>query len=63
VVAEGIETEAELAAVCALGADLAQGWYLGRPAGEAVAVDPRLVLDAAVTPARKAAGRRAHALA
>ena len=64
VVAEGIETEAELAAVRALGADFAQGWYLGRPAAEPVAVDLRLVLDATATPARKATGRRprAHAL-
>jgi EAL domain-containing protein (putative c-di-GMP-specific phosphodiesterase class I) len=47
VVAEGIETEAELSTVRQLGADLGQGWYLGRPAPEPVAVDPRLVLNAA----------------
>jgi EAL domain-containing protein (putative c-di-GMP-specific phosphodiesterase class I) len=47
VVAEGIETESELSTVRELGADLGQGWYLGRPAPEPVAVDPRLVLDAA----------------
>lgn len=31
VVAEGIETAAELASVCALGIDYGQGYYLGRP--------------------------------
>ncbi len=46
VVAEGIETEAELAAISDLGADLGQGWYLGRPAPDPVRVDRRLVLDA-----------------
>jgi EAL domain-containing protein (putative c-di-GMP-specific phosphodiesterase class I) len=60
VVAEGIETRAELAAACALGADLAQGWYLGRPAAEPVAVDPRLVLDATAAPVSKAARARPH---
>ena len=38
VVAEGIETEAELAVIADLGADLGQGWYLGRPAAEPVRV-------------------------
>jgi diguanylate cyclase (GGDEF)-like protein/PAS domain S-box-containing protein len=46
VVAEGIETEAELAVVGGLGADLGQGWYLGRPAAEPVRLDRRLVMDA-----------------
>jgi PAS domain S-box-containing protein len=46
VVAEGIETESELAAVRDLGADLGQGWYLGLPAAEPVAVQRSLVLDA-----------------
>lgn len=46
VVAEGIETEAELAIVAELGADLGQGWYLGRPAAEPARVDRRVVLDA-----------------
>jgi diguanylate cyclase (GGDEF)-like protein/PAS domain S-box-containing protein len=46
VVAEGIETEAELAVVGDLGADLGQGWYLGRPAAEPVRVERRLVIDA-----------------
>ncbi len=46
VVAEGIETEAELAVVSDLGADLGQGWHLGRPAAEPVRVDPRIVMDA-----------------
>jgi PAS domain S-box-containing protein len=43
VVAEGIETEDDLMAVQALGADLGQGWYLGYPAPEPVVVDPGLV--------------------
>lgn len=46
VVAEGIETEAELAAVRAIGADLGQGWYLGRPAADPVRVDPAIVVNA-----------------
>ena len=46
VVAEGIETEAELAVVSDLGADLGQGWYLGRPAAEPVRVDRGLVMNA-----------------
>ena len=46
VVAEGIETEAELAVIADLGADLGQGWYLGRPAAEPVRVERRLVMDA-----------------
>jgi EAL domain-containing protein (putative c-di-GMP-specific phosphodiesterase class I) len=32
VVAEGVETAAEHAVLCALGADLGQGWLFGRPA-------------------------------
>jgi len=31
-VADGVETEAELGAVTALGATHAQGWFIGRPA-------------------------------
>jgi EAL domain-containing protein (putative c-di-GMP-specific phosphodiesterase class I) len=54
VVAEGIETGAELATVRELGADLGQGWYLGRPAPEPVEVDPSLVLD--VGPKRSLVG-------
>ena len=46
VVAEGIETEGELAVIGDLSADLGQGWYLGRPAAEPVRVDRRLVTDA-----------------
>ena len=46
VVAEGIETEGELAVVTDLGADLGQGWYLGRPAVDPVRVDRGLVTDA-----------------
>lgn len=41
IVAEGIETEAHLAAARALGATLGQGWLLGRPAPLA-AVPPRM---------------------
>jgi EAL domain-containing protein (putative c-di-GMP-specific phosphodiesterase class I) len=43
VVAEGIETSAELAVVRRLGADYGQGWYLGHPEPEPVEVDPQLV--------------------
>jgi EAL domain-containing protein (putative c-di-GMP-specific phosphodiesterase class I) len=50
VVAEGIETQAELAVIAELGADLGQGWYLGRPAVEPVPVARRLVVDAVRTP-------------
>ena len=46
VVAEGIETQDDLAATRALGADLGQGWYLGRPAAEPVDVDPSRVTGA-----------------
>jgi diguanylate cyclase (GGDEF)-like protein/PAS domain S-box-containing protein len=46
VVAEGIETETELAIIAGLGADLGQGWYLGRPAAEPVRVERKLVMDA-----------------
>lgn len=46
VVAEGIETEAELAVIGDLGADLGQGWYLGRPAADPVRVHRRIVMDA-----------------
>ena len=46
VVAEGIETEAQLAVIGDLGADLGQGWYLGRPAAEPARVDRRIVMDA-----------------
>jgi diguanylate cyclase (GGDEF)-like protein/PAS domain S-box-containing protein len=46
VVAEGIETEDDLAAIRALGADLGQGWYLGRPAAEPVVVEPSRITSA-----------------
>ncbi len=46
VVAEGIETEDDLAAIRDLGADLGQGWYLGRPAAEPAAVEPGLITGA-----------------
>ena len=46
VVAEGIETEAELATVRDLGADLGQGWFLGRPAAAPQPVDPGLARGA-----------------
>jgi sensor c-di-GMP phosphodiesterase-like protein len=32
VVAEGVETEADAAALRALGVDYGQGWHFGRPA-------------------------------
>jgi EAL domain-containing protein (putative c-di-GMP-specific phosphodiesterase class I) len=56
VIAEGIETESELAAVREIGADLGQGWYLGRPAADPLRVDPELVLQAG----RVAPGDHAH---
>jgi EAL domain-containing protein (putative c-di-GMP-specific phosphodiesterase class I) len=40
--AEGIETAAELAAFCRLGVPLAQGWLLGRPAPTFVSLDPKV---------------------
>ncbi len=46
VVAEGIETAADLAATRALGADLGQGWYIGRPAAEPVPVASEQILGA-----------------
>ena len=46
VVAEGIETETELAVVAELAADLGQGWYLGRPEADPARVERRVVLDA-----------------
>ncbi|HET9104917.1 MAG TPA: EAL domain-containing protein [Solirubrobacteraceae bacterium] len=52
VVAEGIETEGELAVVRDLGADLGQGWYLGRPAAEPVRGPRSLVMDAPGGPIR-----------
>ena len=60
VVAEGIETEAELATVRDLGADLGQGWYLGRPAAAPQPVDPGLVRAASA--GRTGAGRSAAGL-
>ncbi|MGY1887098.1 EAL domain-containing protein [Blastococcus sp. SYSU DS0753] len=40
--AEGVETPAELAAVTRLGVPLAQGWLLGRPAPEFRPLDPEV---------------------
>ncbi len=59
VVAEGIETEGQLATVRDLGADFGQGWYLGRPGPEPVEVDRKLVLDAAAHEPRKSRSARA----
>lgn len=44
VVAEGIESGADLATVRALGADYAQGYFLARPAAVPERVDPAVVL-------------------
>ncbi len=41
--AEGIETRGELAAVCRLGVPLAQGWLLGRPAPRFEPLAPEVV--------------------
>lgn len=46
VVAEGLETAADVATARALGADFGQGWWFGRPVPEMVAVDPALILGA-----------------
>lgn len=46
VVAEGIETEDDLAATRALGADLGQGWYIGRPAAGPAVVEPGRIVGA-----------------
>jgi diguanylate cyclase (GGDEF)-like protein/PAS domain S-box-containing protein len=62
VVAEGIETEAELATVRDLGADLGQGWHLGRPAAAPQPVDPGLVLGASASASATGAGRDAAGL-
>ena len=64
-VAEGVETDAELAAVTALGAGHAQGWLIGRPAPDAAfapdpAVAPRDHLGHAPTCPTAVAGRRRH---
>ena len=47
IVAEGIETAGELRAVIALGADLLQGYFLGRPAAEPADIAPeaRQIID------------------
>ncbi len=49
VVAEGIETEPELAAIRKIGVDLGQGWFLGRPAADPVTVDPASVVNAGLS--------------
>ena len=43
VVAEGLETAADVASARALGADLGQGWWFGRPSTDMQAVDPALI--------------------
>ena len=43
IIAEGIETSAELLKVLELGADLLQGYYLARPAAVPEAIDPEAV--------------------
>jgi len=44
VVAEGVETRAELAVLCDLGVPLAQGWCLGRPGPGFGELDPEVAL-------------------
>jgi EAL domain-containing protein (putative c-di-GMP-specific phosphodiesterase class I) len=39
VVAEGVETEEDAAALATLGVDHGQGWYFGRPAGPSALLD------------------------
>lgn len=46
VVAEGLESAADVATARALGADLGQGWWFGRPEATMETVDPTLVLGA-----------------
>lgn len=46
IVAEGIETAEDLAAVRELGIRYAQGWYLGRPAGRPLTALPPALRDA-----------------
>jgi EAL domain-containing protein (putative c-di-GMP-specific phosphodiesterase class I) len=58
VVAEGVETPAEHAALRALGVDLGQGWLFGRP-GPASALDP----GPALVPAPRPAAERVSAQA
>ncbi len=45
VIAEGIESKAELSTVIGLGARYAQGYYLGRPGERALTFDPRFVSE------------------
>lgn len=57
VVAEGIETGDELRAARSLGADLAQGWWLGRPSELVEPLDPKLAdLGARLSPVGAGAG-------
>ena len=42
VVATGIERDSELEAVCELGVDFGQGFYLGQPTDEMLPVEVRL---------------------
>lgn len=44
VVAEGLESAADVSTARALGADLGQGWWFGRPAAQMQPVDPALIL-------------------
>ena len=63
VVAEGVETAADAAALLALEVDLGQGWYFGRP-GPAAALDggaaePEPAVRAAVVPQQRTPGEQA----
>jgi EAL domain-containing protein (putative c-di-GMP-specific phosphodiesterase class I)/GGDEF domain-containing protein len=63
-VAEGIETEADLAALLELGLDLGQGYFLGRPAPVPVMVPPPfLLLDDRIREQKKAVWGRSRVTA
>jgi EAL domain-containing protein (putative c-di-GMP-specific phosphodiesterase class I) len=63
IVAEGIETAAELATLRDLGVELGQGYFLGRPAPLAAEPGRFDVARLAVDSAREATGRRPLGLA
>lgn len=62
VVAEGIERQSELDAVSRIGMPLAQGYHLGRPAADAVALRPGLGANIAAAAVRRSSDEGVGAL-